>query len=183
MIASDGYAVLIDMGLAKFAVGKTYSMVGTPAYIAPEVLLGRGHDKAVDYWALGCILYEMLEGSTPFYWEGASEKEEFEGILRCDYECPNSFSEHAKGLVDKLLVLDPSRRLGGRFRGHLDVMSSPWFNSMNFKKLRKKDIPSPWTPQVKDSMDVTNFAEYDPEEVQPPYRDLTPKEQLLFQGF
>lgn len=146
------------------------------------MLLGRGHNKTVDYWALGCILYEMLDGMTPFYWEGATQKDEFEAILRCDYKCPDAFDEKAKDLIDKLLVLDSAQRLGGGGpRAHLNVMNHPWFNSVHFKRLRRKDIPSPWTPQVKDSMDVSNFAEYD--EVPPPYRELTEREQLLFQGF
>ncbi|CAB9515918.1 Protein kinase C gamma type (Fragment) [Seminavis robusta] len=183
MIDSEGYAVLIDMGLAKFVVGKTYSMVGTPSYIASEVLLGRGHNKAVDYWALGVVLYEMLEGTTPFYWDGATQKDEFEAILRCDYKCPDSFSEHAKDLIDKLLVLDPTKRLGSSTRGHLEIMAQPWFNTINFRKLRKKLISSPWTPPIKDSMDVSNFADYDDSETQPPDRELTEEEQLMFRGF
>jgi serine/threonine protein kinase len=183
MLTSEGYAVLIDMGLAKFVVGKTYSMVGTPSYIAPEVLLGRGHNKTVDYWAFGVILFEMLAGTTPFYWEGASQKDEYEAILRADYQCPDSFSAAAKDLIGKLLVLDPAQRLGHMQRGHLEIMSNPWFNFINFKRLRKKEIASPWIPPIKDSMDVSNFANYDPDEVRPPYRELTAKEQLLFKGF
>ena len=145
--------------------------------------MGRGHSKACDYWALGCVLYEMLEGTTPFYWDGATQKDEFEAILRCDYKCPDSFSADAKDLIDKLLLLDPTKRLGGGVRGHVDVMSHPWFDSINFKKLRKKEIPAPWVPEVKDSMDTSHFSEFDPEEVQPPYRELTEKEQKLFVGF
>jgi len=183
MIDKDGYAVLIDMGLAKFVVGKTYSMVGTPSYIASEVLLGRGHNKAVDYWALGVVLYEMLGGATPFYWEGATQKDEFEAILRCDYKCPDTFSADAKDLIDKLLVLDPTKRLGGSMRGHLDIMSHPWFDAINFKKLRKKEIAAPWVPEVKDSLDTSHFAEYDLDEVEAPHRELTEKEQELFVGF
>ena len=183
MINSQGYAVIIDMGLAKFVVGKTYSMVGTPSYIAAEILLGKGHNQAVDYWGLGCLLFEMLEGTTPFYWEGATQKDEFEAILRCDYKCPDAFSEDAKDLIGKLLVLDPTKRLGGGGRKHLDVMGHPWFDSINFRRLRKMEIASPWVPEVKDSLDISNFADYDPDEIEPPYRELSAKEQLLFNGF
>ena len=183
MIDSDGYAVLIDMGLAKFVVGKTYTMTGTPAYIAPENLLGRGHHKAVDYWALGCVLYEMLDGCTPFYWDGATQKDEFEAILRCDYKCPDSFPDDAKDLIDKLLVLDPAERLGAGMRGYLNIMSHPWFNSINFKELRKKSIEPPFTPEVKNFMDVSKLAQYDSGDIESPYRELTEREQLLFQGF
>ena len=218
MINSEGYAVIIDMGLAKFVTGKTYSMVGTrkiiclsmplklffwktinqfisriyafvvlplftASYIAAEVLLGKGHNQAVDYWALGCLLYEMIAGTTPFYWDGATQKDEFEAICRCDYQFGDDFSEGLKNLMGKLLVLDPSKRLGAGIRGHLDVMSHPWFDPINFKKLRKMEIASPWVPEVKDALDASNFAEYDESEITPPYRELSEKEQLLFTGF
>ena len=140
MIDSDGYAVLIDLGLAKFVEDKTYSMVGTPAYIASEILLGQGHDKAVDFWALGCVLYEMLDGCTPFYWEGATQMDESEAIMKCDYKCPDGFSVVAKDLISKLLVLDPIKRLGSGMQGHLDVTSHDWFNSISFDKLQKNQI-------------------------------------------
>ena len=184
MINSQGYAVIIDMGLAKFVVGKTYSMVGTPSYIAPEVLIGKGHNQAADFWSFGCLLYEMLEGSTPFYWEGGTQKDEFEAICKCDYKCPDPFPEDAKDLIDKLLVLDPSKRLGGAgARGHFDVMAHPWFNSINFRSLRKMEIRSPWVPEVKDSLDASNFPEYNEDEIVAPYRELSAAEQLLFKGF
>ena len=126
----------------------------------------------------------MLDGCTPFYWEGATQKDEFEAILRCDYKCPDYFSAEAKDLIDKLLVLDATKRLGaGGPRAHKDVMHHSWFDSIKFKQLRRKGMPSPWTPEVKDSMDVSNFAEYDEDEVEPPYRELTEKEQMLFKGF
>jgi len=182
MINSQGYAVLIDMGLAKFVAGKTYSMVGTPSYMASETILGIGHNQAVDYWALGVLIYEMLEGDTPFYFEGATQKQEFECIIRCDYKCPNSFSENAKDLISNLLVLDPQKRIGSRVRrGHLDVMDHPWFASINFRCLQRMEIPAPWVPELKDVMDASNFPEHDT--VEAPYRELTKKEQSLFKGF
>ena len=153
------------------------------SYIAAEVLLGKGHNQAVDYWALGCLVYEMIEGTTPFYWDGATQKDEFEAICRCDFQCGSNFSEGAKNLISKLLVLDPSKRLGGDIRGNSDVMNHHWFDPINFKMLRKMEITSPWVPEVKDALDSSNFAEYDESEITPPYRDLSDNEQLLFVGF
>ena len=184
MINESGYAVLIDMGLAKFVVGKTYTFVGTPAYISPEVILGRGHNKASDFWALGCVLYEMIDGSTPFYWEGATERDEFEAILNGDCKCPESFPKVLTNLIDQLIVLEPSKRLGSNARrGQFDVMDHAWFDPINFKKLRKGDIFPPWVPQLKDSMDLSQFSNFDDEDNEAPYRDLTYKEQEQFSSW
>ena len=125
----------------------------------------------------------MIEGTTPFYWDGATQKDEFEAICRCDFQCGSNFSEGAKNLISKLLVLDPSKRLGGDIRGNSDVMNHHWFDPINFKMLRKMEITSPWVPEVKDALDSSNFAEYDESEITPPYRDLSDNEQLLFVGF
>jgi serine/threonine protein kinase len=158
-------------------------MVGTPAYISPEVLLGRGHGKGCDYWATGVLLYEMLDGSAPFSWEGATQRDEFELILNCDYKCPESFPEEAKDLIQKLLVLEPEKRLGNKPRGNMEIMAHDWFNSINFKRLRKKEIGAPWAPDVKDAFNASNFGTFNSDQVKEPYRELTKKEQEEFSGF
>ena len=66
MIGDDGYLKLIDYGFAKTVVKRTYTICGTPEYIAPEILLNKGHSKPVDWWTFGCIIYEMLTGMPPF---------------------------------------------------------------------------------------------------------------------
>lgn len=152
--------------------------------VAPEVLIGQGHNRGADFWSLGVVLFEILDGSTPFDWEGASQRDVFECIINCDYKCPDYFSDDAKDIIGKLLVKDDNERLGTNSpRGHLDVMEHSWFDSISFKKLRKKEINAPWVPQAKDGFDASNFSEYNPDEVEPPYRELSEAEQEEFRGF
>ena len=79
-----GYVKLVDFGLAKQLLsGKTWTLCGTPDYLAPEIILNEGHDLAVDYWALGVLVYEMVVGTPPFYAEDPMEV--YEKILRLFY--------------------------------------------------------------------------------------------------
>lgn len=66
LIADDGYLKLTDFGFAKVVEGRTYTLCGTPEYLAPEILLNKGHGKAVDWWTLGILVYEMNAGIDPF---------------------------------------------------------------------------------------------------------------------
>ena len=66
LVASDGYLKLTDFGFAKIVLTRTYTLCGTPEYIAPEILLNKGHGKPVDWWALGILIYEMIHGIDPF---------------------------------------------------------------------------------------------------------------------
>ena len=73
LIAPDGYLKLTDFGFAKIVDGRTYTLCGTPEYLAPEILTNKGHGKGVDWWTLGSIIYEMLVGIPPFYQQNRME--------------------------------------------------------------------------------------------------------------
>jgi calcium/calmodulin-dependent protein kinase I len=119
-----------DFGLARFMATKEtlFTACGTPNYVAPEVLNGRGYDALVDCWSLGVILYVMLCGFPPFYDE--DEDLLFQKINKGFYEFPSPYwdtvSEEAKDLISKLLITDPSQRLTAD-----EVLKHPWFSCVN----------------------------------------------------
>lgn len=151
MFGNDGYILLIDFGFAKVISDKTYSTVGTPGYMSPEVLLGIGHSKATDYWGIGVLLYELLAGCSPFYDENASKFQH--NILKCQPVYPKHWSPNAIDLLSQLLRPDPLTRLisPSAFKRH------PWFNTFKWDKLLSKDLIPPFIPEIVGPEDLTHF--------------------------
>lgn len=112
---------MIDFSFAKFIIDKTFTICGTPEYLAPEIIRKDGHDATVDYWALGILIYEMLVGHPPFL--DNNPLRIFNKILEGKYFIPNSVSPCAADLISKLLNPDPAERIGSRE----PVRSHPWF--------------------------------------------------------
>jgi len=110
LLDSEGHLKLADFGFAKKVATKTYTLCGTPEYLAPEVILSRGHDMSCDWWTLGVLIYEFLSGCPPFYDE--NQYRVYEKILSAKIEWPRYFDSTAKDLIKKLLVTDPTKRLG-----------------------------------------------------------------------
>mmetsp|Transcript_18729 Transcript_18729/g.38352 ORF Transcript_18729/g.38352 Transcript_18729/m.38352 type:complete len:850 (+) Transcript_18729:18-2567(+) len=182
LIASDGYLKIVDWGFAKKVVDKTFTTCGTPEYLAPELVQGTGHGKGVDYWALGVLIYEMLVGKTPFV---GYDPDDTMGICRnimnenIDY--PRGFPEAAMDLIDGLCTREVPARLGCMRGGCEDVKDHVFFESINWKDLKRKKIPAPWKPPLKDAMDVSNFDDiYDDE---PEYIEDYKGKQEVFKGF
>ena len=144
---------------------KTYTLCGTPLYLAPEVILNRGHDKGADHWSLGVMIYEMLCGLTPFYKDGMDQIALFRAIVKGDFKFPRgkrvNFTDQSKDLIQRLLVVSPTQRLGSLAKGEKDIYRVSWFQDINFEKLKRKEIPAPWIPQVKDPLDTSNFENWD----------------------
>jgi serine/threonine protein kinase len=163
LIDAQGYPVIVDLGFAKHVPEKTYTLCGTPLYIAPEVVLNRGHDKGADHWSLGVLIFEMIAGYTPFYKEGMDQITLFRAIVRGSFAFPKSgvMSTEAEDLILRLLVVDPSQRLGSLARGQKDIYRQSWFSNMNFDRLKRKEIRAPWVPKIKDPLDTANFENWD----------------------
>jgi protein kinase A len=109
---------LFDVLLAKFVEDKTFTLCGTPNYLSPEVIMNRGHGASTDHWALGVLIYEMVAGENPFFYDGMPQMELFQCIVREKfYPLPDEVSDECFYMVDELLEKDPNQRLGS-LAGH-----------------------------------------------------------------
>ena len=157
---AEGYLKLIDFGLAKkLEGGKTWTLCGTPDYLAPEVILNEGHDWAVDYWGLGVLIYEMTAGVPPFYADDPMNV--YEKILSGQVSIPSQFSRGLGDLIKKLLKTLQSKRLGRIKGGASSVMKQKWFSGFDWNSLLDRKLEVPMKPDTKSSEDLSNFDAYE----------------------
>ena len=152
----QGHIALCDFGLCKLNMKdqeKTTTFCGTPEYLAPELLLGQGYTKVVDWWTLGVLLYEMLTGLPPYYDEDVPKM--YKKILQDPLRFPDNFDKDAKDLLIGLLCRDPKRRLG--YHGSDEIKSHPFFHQLSWKRLKMKGYIPPYKPPVMGAMDTSNF--------------------------
>jgi len=142
---------------------KCFVLCGTPEYLAPEILFQRGHGKAVDWWTLGAILFEMLTGLPPFY--TPNREELFQKIKYYALKYPPNLSPNAKSLLDGLFQKEPSKRLGSGSGGSEEIKAHPWFQGVDWGMVYRKEIKAPFIPVIKNDVDVSNF---DPEFTEAP---------------
>jgi len=166
LITADGYLKLTDFGFAKVVEGRTYTLCGTPEYLAPEILLNKGHGKPVDWWTLGIIIYEMIAGIDPFTDEDPMAI--YQKILKGKVKFPKNFDKDAKSIVKHLLVADLSKRYGNLKNGVDDIKNHRWFKEINFDSLIHKTIPAPYKPVVRSADDTSNFTSYPDSTTQSP---------------
>uniref|UniRef100_A0A8C9YUA7 cGMP-dependent protein kinase n=1 Tax=Sander lucioperca TaxID=283035 RepID=A0A8C9YUA7_SANLU len=167
-----GYAKLVDFGFAK-KVGlgkKTWTFCGTPEYVAPEIILNKGHDSSADCWSLGILVFELLSGSPPF--SGCDPMKTYNVILRgIDMiEFPKKITKSAANLIKRLCRDNPSERLGNQKNGVKDIQKHKWFEGFNWDGLRQGTVASPFTPTVAGPLDNSNF-DYFPEDAEEPPSD------------
>uniref|UniRef100_UPI00398E3270 ribosomal protein S6 kinase alpha-5 isoform X2 n=1 Tax=Pristiophorus japonicus TaxID=55135 RepID=UPI00398E3270 len=192
LLDSNGHVVLTDFGLSKeFLIDeneRAYSFCGTIEYMAPEIVQGgdAGHDKAVDWWSLGVLMYELKTGASPFTVDGErnSQTEISKRILKSDPPYPPEMSPLAKDVMKQLLIKDPKKRLGSGPGGADEIKSHPFFQKINWDELAAKSIEAPFKPVIRDELDVSNFAE-EFTEMDPTYSPaaLPQNSDRIFQGY
>jgi serine/threonine protein kinase len=158
LISKDGFPIIVDLGFAKEIKDKSYTLCGSPLYIAPENILGKGHDMSCDYWSWACMIHEMLTGTTPFELRATDQSSLFKAIIKQQYDL--SGPPVAVQLIRKVLVR-PQQRLGNLAGGTRDLKEHAWFkNDVDFVKLANKDSGVPWKPKVDDPLDAAEFHNY-----------------------
>lgn len=189
LLDTEGYVKIADFGLCKEGMGfgdRTGTFCGTPEFLAPEVLTETSYTRAVDWWGLGVLIFEMLVGESPF--PGDDEEEVFDSIVNDEVRYPRFLSLEAIAIMRRLLRKNPERRLGSTERDAEDVKKQAFFRNIAWEELLMRRIKPPFVPTVSSAEDVTNFdVEFTSEKphLTPPKdpRPLTNVEQDLFKDF
>lgn len=160
MLTPDGYCKLVDFGFAKRLTRnyKTNTFAGTPEYVAPEIILDRGHDCAADYWTLGILIHELLVGRPPF--RGRDQMKIYQQILGGIeiVKMPSRIPRSAQSLIKQLCKQLPVERLGYQKRGIADIKRQSWFDGFDWVKLQNKTMTAPIKRPVRSNTDIRYFT-------------------------
>ncbi|XP_024918079.1 cAMP-dependent protein kinase catalytic subunit PRKX isoform X1 [Cynoglossus semilaevis] len=180
LLDSEGHIRLTDFGFAKKLSDRTWTLCGTPEYLAPEVIQSKGHGRAVDWWALGILIFEMLAGYPPFFDDNPFGI--YQKILAGKLEFPRHLDFYVKDLIKKFLVIDRARRLGNMKNGAEDVKKHRWFKTIDWEAVPQRKLKPPIVPKVSHEGDTSNFDVY-PEDDWKKDPPVPQKDLELFKNF
>jgi len=153
LLTDDGHICMTDFGISKQGLlaedARTATFCGTPEYLAPEVLEGKGYTKAVDWWSFGTLMYEMLTGLPPFYSQDVQQM--YFKIMHAKLEIPEQLDDSTKAMVIGLLERDPNKRLADASL----IKSHPYVAGTEWDKILRKEVKPPFIPPVKGKLDVS----------------------------
>ncbi|KAK4515758.1 60S ribosomal protein L35, L29 [Mucor velutinosus] len=179
LLDAQGHIKITDFGFAKYVPDITWTLCGTPDYLAPEIIQSKGYSKAVDWWSLGVLIYEMLAGYPPFFDDDHLKL--YEKILACKIKWPTYFDVNGKDLLKRLLTPDLTKRFGNLKAGSEDIKRHGWFTGVDFNRILARQIRAPYVPQIRGEGDASHFDKYPETQEQygitgqaDPYRNLFP---------
>ncbi|VCW77456.1 unnamed protein product [Gulo gulo] len=189
LLDAQGFLKIADFGLCKEGIGfgdRTSTFCGTPEFLAPEVLTQEAYTRAVDWWGLGVLLYEMLVGECPF--PGDTEEEVFDCIVNADAPYPRFLSVQGLELIQKLLQKCPEQRLGAGERDAEEIKTQPFFRTTDWQALLARTVQPPFLPTLCGPTDLRYFeGEFTglPPALTPPDPrcPLTARQQAAFRDF
>ncbi|XP_045323557.1 serine/threonine-protein kinase N3 isoform X9 [Leopardus geoffroyi] len=189
LLDAQGFLKIADFGLCKEGIGfgdRTSTFCGTPEFLAPEVLTQEAYTRAVDWWGLGVLLYEMLVGECPF--PGDTEEEVFDCIVNADAPYPRFLSVQGLELIQKLLQKCPEQRLGAGERDAEEIKTQPFFRTTDWQALLARTVQPPFLPTLRGPTDLRYFeGEFTglPPALTPPdpRSPLTARQQAAFRDF
>ncbi|CAH1967284.1 unnamed protein product [Acanthoscelides obtectus] len=159
LIDVDGYLKITDLGFCKKIDNtRTFTLCGTPEYLAPEIILSQGYNYSVDWWALGVLIYEMAAGFPPFY--SKEHMKLYEKIVSGRFACPPHFTKPLKDLILNILQVDRTKRYGQLKGGSKDIKGHDWFRGTDWDGILSKRVKSPFEPTLDNVGDTKYFETY-----------------------
>ncbi|XP_006903241.1 PREDICTED: cAMP-dependent protein kinase catalytic subunit PRKX [Elephantulus edwardii] len=180
LLDREGHVKLTDFGFAKKLVDRTWTLCGTPEYLAPEVIQSKGHGRAVDWWALGILIFEMLAGFPPFFDDNPFGI--YQKILAAKIDFPRNMDFYVKDLIRKLLVVDRTKRLGNMKNGASDVKKHRWFRVVDWDSVPLRKLKPPIVPKLSSDGDTSNFETYSDSDWKKP-SSVSPQDLEVFKDF
>ena len=174
LITTAGHIKLADFGLAKVVKDRTFTVCGTPQYLAPEVINARGHNEQCDWWAFGVLIFEMIAGLPPY--QASSQLELYEQILTVEAQFPQDFPSDARASVEMLLEKDPSKRAS-----NVNIRNSAYFAGVDWDQVTQLQLLPHYRPRVKNPLDASHFNKYPENGL--PIDEVKPTEAALFADF